>query len=99
MQEDKRLGFIGVVMADRAVAAEVNRTLGLHGHVIRARVGVPDADTAAAVIGLIVEGSNQELGALTARLGNLLGVEVKSALVRKTRSAAPEGLPPNTPET
>lgn len=99
MQEDKRLGFIGVVMADRAVAAEVNRTLGLHGHVIRARIGVPDADTAAAVIGLIVEGSNQELGALTARLGNLPGVEVKSALVRKTRSAAPEGLPPNTPET
>ena len=99
MQEDKRLGFIGVVMADRAVAAEVNRTLGLHGHVIRARIGVPDADTAAAVIGLIVEGSNQELGALTARLGNLPGVEVKSALVRKTRSAAPESLPPNTPET
>ena len=57
------------------------------------------AARAAAVIGLIVEGSNQELGALTARLGNLPGVEVKSALVRKTRSAAPEGLPPNTPET
>ena len=99
MQEDKRLGFIGVVMADRAVAAEVNRTLGLHSQVIRARVGVPDADTAAAVIGLIVEGSNQELGALTARLGNLPGVEVKSALVRKAHSAAPEALPPETPET
>ena len=88
MQEDKRLGFIGVVMANRAVAAEVNRTLGLHGHVIRARIGVPDANTAAAVIGLIVEGSNQELGALTARLGNLPGVVVKSALVRKSPATA-----------
>ena len=84
MDEEKRLGFIGIVMDDRAVAADVNRTLGQHGQVIRARLGVPDASTPAAVIGLIVEGSNQELGALTARLGNLPGVVVKSALVRKS---------------
>ena len=88
MDVEKRLGFIGIVMDDRAVAADVNRTLGQHGRVIRARLGVPDANTAAAVIGLIVEGSNQELGALTARLGNLPGVVVKSALVRKSPATA-----------
>ena len=52
MDEEKRLGFIGVVINDRAVAAEVNATLGQYAHVIRARIGVPDADTCAAVIGL-----------------------------------------------
>ena len=83
MQEEKRLGFIGIVLNDRAVATDVNTTLGQYARVIRARVGVPDADSPAAVIGLIVEGSNQELGSLTAKLGNLSGVEVKSALSKK----------------
>jgi putative iron-only hydrogenase system regulator len=83
MESDKRLGFIGVVLNDRTAATDVNRTLGQYAQVIRARVGVPDAETSAAVIGLIVEGDNQTLGALTAKLGNLTGVEVKSALTRK----------------
>ena len=56
---------------------------GGYARVIKARVGVPDADSSAAVIGLIVEGDNRELGALTAKLGNLHGVQVKSALTRK----------------
>lgn len=81
--EEKRLGFIGIVMNDRAVAQDVNATLSQYARVIKARVGVPDADTPAAVIGLIVEGDNRELGALTAKLGNLHGVQVKSALTRK----------------
>lgn len=82
--EEKRLGFIGIVMNDRAVAHEVNTTLSQYARVIKARVGVPDADTSAAVIGLIVEGDNRELGALTAKLGNLRGVQVKSALAKKS---------------
>ena len=84
MQEEKRLGFIGIVINNRAVASDVNAMLGQFARVIRARVGVPDADSPAAVIGLIVEGSNQELGSLTAKLGNLNGVEVKSALSKKS---------------
>jgi len=84
MDGEKRLGFIGIVLNDRAVAGDVNATLGLYVRVIRARIGVPDAETSAAVIGLIVEGTNQELGSLTAKLGNLSGVEVKSALTKKS---------------
>lgn len=81
--EETRIGFVGVVLEDRAVAAEVNALLGQNAHVIRARVGVPDADTQAAVIGLIVEGTNAAIGTLTAKLGNLRGVQVKSALTKK----------------
>jgi len=87
MDEEKRLGFVGIVINDRAVAAEVNATLGLFAHVIKARVGVPDTASPAAVIGLIVEGDNLTLGSLTAKLGNLHGVEVKSALSKKAHSS------------
>lgn len=83
MDDERRLGFIGVVLNDRTAAPEVNRTLGQYARVIRARMGVPDAETSAAVIGLIVEGDNQSIGALTAKLGNIAGVEVKSALTKK----------------
>ena len=84
--EETRIGFVGIVLEDRSVANEVNALLGLHSHVVRARIGVPDTDTQAAVIGLIVEGTNAELGILTAQLGNLHGVQVKSALAKKRAS-------------
>ena len=50
-------------------------------------MGVPDPQTGNGVISLIVEGSNDQLGAMTGRLGNLPGVTVKSALVsQKTKT-------------
>jgi len=87
MDTEKRLGFIGIVMGDRSVAHEINAILGQYSSLVKARIGVPDADTPAAVIGLVVEGDNQSLGTLTAKLGNLPGVEVKSALTRKKQTA------------
>jgi len=87
MNTEKRLGFIGIVMGDRSIAHEINAILGQNSNLVKARIGVPDADSPAAVIGLVVEGDNQALGALTAKLGNLPGVEVKSALTRKKQTA------------
>ena len=76
----ERLGFIGIVIEDRAVAKEVNQILSSFGDIIRGRMGIPDQQTGDAVIGLIVKGTNEQLGAMTGRLGNLKGVQVKSAL-------------------
>ena len=77
---EERLGFIGIVMQDRSAAASVNRILGSYAHIIRGRMGIPDQESGEVVIGLIVKGSNDDLGALTGKLGNLSGVQVKSAL-------------------
>ena len=76
----ERLGFIGIVIEDRTVAKEVNLILSQFGEIIRGRMGIPDQQTGDAVIGLIVKGTNEQLGAMTGRLGNLKGVQVKSAL-------------------
>ena len=77
---EERLGFVGIVMQDRTAAQSVNRIVGSFAHIIRGRMGIPDQESSEAVIGLIVKGSNNELGALTGKLGNLPGVQVKSAL-------------------
>ncbi len=83
MNQETRLGFIGIVMDDRSEAGEINRIIGEYSAVVKARVGVPDASAQSAVIGLIVEGENLAIGSLTAKLGNVKGVQVKSALSKK----------------
>ena len=83
MNQEIRLGFIGIVMDDRGAADAINHIVGEYSAVVKARVGVPDNKTAAAVIGLIVEGENPAIGSLTAKLGNIGGVQVKSALTKK----------------
>lgn len=78
--EEERLGFVGIVIDDRASVKAVNEILSCFASMIRGRLGVPDLQSGEAVIGLIVRGDNNRIGAMTGRLGNLPGVRVKSAL-------------------
>jgi len=88
--QDVRLGFVGVVVEERRRAEDVNRILSQFGRIIRGRIGVPDQDSGMAVIGLIVEGTNDQVGAMTGKLGNLSGVTVKSALTAKKMTVQEE---------
>ncbi len=82
---EKRIGVIGIVMESaEESAAEVNRVIGMFRGNIVGRMGVPFADENIAVISLIVEVTNEELGALTGKLGGIKGVNVKSAMTIKT---------------
>ena len=83
--QDIRLGFVGVVIEDRTQAEHVNRILSGYGNIIRGRIGIPDHETGHAVIGLIVEGTNDQVGAMTGKLGNLHGVTVKSAMTTRKK--------------
>ncbi len=44
------------------------------------RMGVPHKERGLSVIALIFDGTNDDLGALTGRIGNIEGVKVKSAV-------------------
>ena len=78
---NKRLGFVGVIIENRkAVAAQVNKILSEFGEIIVARVGLPYKEKNCCVITLIVDATNDEVGALSGKLGLLEGVSVKSAL-------------------
>ena len=74
---------IGFVLDVNSVAPRVNEIIGQYADMVTGRIGVPDHETRRAVIGLIVRGTNERVGALTGRLGNLPGVTVKSALTSK----------------
>lgn len=91
MPSEERLGFVGLVVEDRMQVPKLNQILSEFGDMIRGRIGVPDRETGIGVIGLIVEGTNERVGAMTGRLGNLKGVQVKSALTTKTRKTEENG--------
>ncbi len=76
-----RLGFVGIIIENRTTAAPmVNAVLSEFARMIVARTGLPYEKRGVSIITLIVEGSTDQVGALTGRLGRISGVSVKSAL-------------------
>jgi putative iron-only hydrogenase system regulator len=83
MTTERRIGVIGIVIEDRKVAPRINEILSAYGDVIVGRMGIPYRERELSVIALTVDGSTDEIGALTGKLGNIDGVRVKSALVTR----------------
>jgi len=81
---DRRIGVIGIVVESREDASRrINTVLSEYGEMIVGRMGVPYRDRDLSVISLIVDGSTDEIGAMTGKLGSLTGVKVKTALLTK----------------
>lgn len=81
---DKRLGFVGIIVEDRAKSsARINALLASFGDLVIARTGIPYKDKKCCVITLVVDATTDELGALTGKVGSVEGVSVKSALSKR----------------
>lgn len=82
---EERVGVLALFVADPASVEPVNRILGEYARQIIGRMGLPhiQRQKEVAVIALIFRGSTDEVGALSGRLGQLPGVEVKSLLSKR----------------
>lgn len=80
---EHRIGVIGIVVEDRENVQKLNSILSEYGDVIVGRMGIPYRERNLSVISLIIDGSTDEVGAMTGKLGSLKGVKVKTALVTK----------------
>ena len=79
---EKRIGVIGIFIQERtSVVQEINTLLSQYGKIILGRIGLPFREKNINVIGLIVEATTDEVGALTGKIGMLHGVKVKSFLI------------------
>ena len=79
---EKRIGTITILLRDREVSLSVNKLLSEHAGIILCRQGLPFHDRPVAVISLIVEGTVNDINALTGQLGRLQGVECKAVVTR-----------------
>jgi len=80
---ETRIGVIGIVVEDLEQTIRINDVLHQHAEIIVGRMGMPYKRKGISVIALIIDGSTDEIGSLTGKLGNIEGVNVKSALSKK----------------
>ena len=79
---EKRIGTITILIHDRSKAAEINQIISGHAQVVLCRQGLPFHDSNVAVISLIVEGTANEINALTGPLGRVQDVECKAVMTK-----------------
>lgn len=81
MDSQNRVAVIGMVISNREdTAKKVNDILSSFGEIIVGRMGIPYKERNVSVISVIVDGTNDDIGALTGKLGNISGVRAKVAL-------------------
>ncbi len=78
---DRRIGVLAVAIERRGDnVSQVNRIISEYKELIIGRMGVPYRERALSVIALIVEGSTDECGAFSGKLGMIDGVRSKVLL-------------------
>lgn len=82
---DKRIGMVGIVIEDLSWVKRVNAILHEYAELIVGRMGIPHRERKVSVITLIVDGSNDEISALTGKLGRVFGVSVKSMVTKNNK--------------
>ena len=81
---ENRIGLIGIVVEDPKFSAEkVNELLSLFSDIIIGRMGIPYEKRSVCLISVMVDGTNDRIGALCGKLGRIQGVNVKSVLSSK----------------
>ena len=80
---DKRIGVVGIVVEDLESASQVNSILHDYSQIIVGRMGIPYREKGTSVISLIVDGTTDEISAMTGKLGKVKSVSVKSAMTKK----------------
>ncbi|MDR1727672.1 MAG: iron-only hydrogenase system regulator [Acidobacteriota bacterium] len=77
---EKRIGVIAILVQDKASIPKLNAIISSHCDIVLGRQGMPLRDRRVNVISLIVEGTTDQIGAATGKIGRLPGVQVKSVL-------------------
>ena len=80
---DQRIGVVAIGVEEFSRAQEVNQILHDFGSLIVGRMGIPYREKDIFVISLILDGTNEDISALTGKLGNVKNVTVKAALTKK----------------
>lgn len=79
---DNRIGVIGIVVEDINKSNQVNTILHDYADLIIGRMGIPYKEKQVSVISLLIDGTSDDISALTGKLGKITGVQVKSALTK-----------------
>ena len=80
---EKRIGILAIIIENRESVPKANSILSDYASIIIGRMGVPYKEKHINVISIIVDGTTDEIGALSGKLGNLNGVTAKTVLAKE----------------
>ncbi len=81
---ENRIGLVAIVVQNPKESAEkVNGILSEFGDIIIGRMGLPYEKRGVCLISVMVDGSNDAIGALCGKLGKIQHVSVKSLLTAR----------------
>ncbi len=83
MKNKKRFGIIGIFVYNPENYQKINLTLSNYSSLIKGRLGLPFNKERLRVISIIFEGTTDDLGSLSGKLGQIEGVEVKTLLSKE----------------
>jgi len=78
---EKRIGSALILVEEFSEVSLLNEILTRHAQIIISRQGIPLREKKINLISLVLEGSTDEIGALTGQVGRLKSVRVKSLLI------------------
>jgi putative iron-only hydrogenase system regulator len=81
-ERDTRIAIIGIVVENLSKFYLVNAILHEYSKLFAGRMGIPYKEREISVITLIAEGTNDEISAVTGKLGRVEGVSVKAMLTK-----------------
>lgn len=79
MEEKTRIAMIAIVVEDPDCTAKMNETLHEYAPYIIGRMGVPYHKRNIALISIAIDAPGEVISALTGKLGNIDGLNVKTA--------------------
>lgn len=83
--KQRRIGFVGIIVYDPQNAyLKLNEILHEFSSIIVGRLGLPYRERNLSIISLIIDGNNDEIGAMTGRIGQLPNVTIKTGLAKFT---------------
>ena len=88
---DNRIAIVGVVIEEKESVEKVNDVLHRFAERIVGRMGLPFREKGVAVISLIVDGTNDQISAMTGALGRVQGISVKSMITISADNKSREG--------
>ncbi|MBQ4616166.1 MAG: CopG family transcriptional regulator [Mailhella sp.] len=80
---EKQIGIVGIIVEDRKASPELHCVLHKHADIIVGRQGIPFRDSNVSVISIVVEGSAEQISALTEEVGGIALVSSKAVITSK----------------
>lgn len=82
---EKRIGTVLIRIDSRENVQSLNAIISDHSDIIIGRQGLPRGNSIG-IISLVLEGTTDQIGSLTGRLGRLTGINVKSVLLKNNEN-------------